>query len=119
MGGTQKRMEKFTIALDLDNKKIVYDGCMLTVSNILIDLYNPNPETIFIEDIAHGLANNCRWNGHTQKFWSVAQHCCMMYDLEMLQWEFENIIKNSNADFWLPERAKKEFLIRFNSRINN
>ena len=36
-------------------------------------------------------------------------------DFELLQWEFENIIKNSNADFWLPERAKKEFMNRFRS----
>lgn len=30
---------------------------------------------IDIRDIAHGLANNCRWTGHTRVFYSVAQHC--------------------------------------------
>lgn len=32
-------------------------------------------EEICVEDIAHGLANNCRFNGHVKKFYSVAEHC--------------------------------------------
>lgn len=93
-------MEKFTTAMDLDNKKIVYDGCMLTVSNILIDLYNPNPETILIEDIAHGLANNCRWNGHTQQFWSVAQHCCMMFDMAPKNDRLKYLFHDAEEAYW-------------------
>ena len=38
---------------------------------------------------------------------------CEEKDFELLKWEFENIIKSSNADFWLPERAKFEFIGRF------
>jgi hypothetical protein len=34
-------------------------------------------------------------------------------DFECLQWEFENIIKNSNAEYWMPERAKAEWLDRY------
>ena len=39
-----------------------------------IDLLNPRPEDIFIEDIAHALSNICRFTGHTKQFYSVAQH---------------------------------------------
>ncbi len=165
--------------VDIDKKQIVLDGCMVTVSGTVIDLYNPDANLITIEDIAHGLAYNCRWNGHTQGFWSVAQHCCMMFDqapegerlkyllhdaeeaywgdmikplknkiktacpeiielmrlmrriifdkfgvaypdkgvedkdFELLQWEFENIIKTKSAIFWPPDFAKQEFLERF------
>ncbi len=36
-----------------------------------------------IEDIAHSLAHQCRYNGHTQKFYSVAEHCIHMADYAM------------------------------------
>ena len=34
----------------------------------------PTPDQIDIEDIAHGLAYQCRFNGQTRHFYSVAQH---------------------------------------------
>jgi hypothetical protein len=87
-------------AVDLDNKKIVYDGCMITVSGEVIDLFNPNPNSILIIDIAHGLANNCRWNGHTQKFWSVAQHCCMMYDAAPRGEKLKYLFHDAEEAYW-------------------
>lgn len=35
---------------------------------------NPDPEMVAIEDIAHALANLCRFAGHVTEFYSVAQH---------------------------------------------
>lgn len=40
----------------------------------MIDPYNPDPEMITLVDIAHSLSNICRWNGHSMRFYSVAQH---------------------------------------------
>ncbi len=37
-------------------------------------LHNPHSSQIHIDDIAHGLAHQCRFNGQTNKFYSVAQH---------------------------------------------
>lgn len=38
------------------------------------DLVNPDPTLVDIEDIAHALAMTCRFGGHTEKFYSVAEH---------------------------------------------
>ena len=40
----------------------------------MVDPMNPDPELINLVDIAHSLSNLCRWNGHTMKFYSVAEH---------------------------------------------
>jgi 5'-deoxynucleotidase YfbR-like HD superfamily hydrolase len=45
-----------------------------------LDLLNPSPLDIEIEDIAHGLARVARWNGQTKGLhpFSVAQHCLLV-----------------------------------------
>jgi hypothetical protein len=39
---------------------------------------NPKVDDVNIFDIAHHLANQCRYSGATQKFYSTAQHCCLL-----------------------------------------
>lgn len=48
-----------------------------------LDLLNPSPIDIEIEDIAHGLARVARWNGQTlgQHAFSVAQHSLLVTDI--------------------------------------
>ena len=45
-----------------------------------LDLLDPSPLDIEIEDIAHGLARVARWNGQTKgdHAFSVAQHCVIV-----------------------------------------
>jgi len=40
----------------------------------------PRPEDVHIEDIAHSLAYQCRYGGHTRFFYSVAEHSALMSD---------------------------------------
>jgi len=48
-----------------------------------LDLLDPSPLDIEIEDIAHGLARVARWNGQTKgdHAFSVAQHCILVEHL--------------------------------------
>lgn len=48
-----------------------------------LDLLNPSPDDIAIEDIAHGLARVARWNGQTvgPHAFSVAQHVLIVEDI--------------------------------------
>ena len=48
-----------------------------------LDLLDPSPLDVEIEDIAHGLARVARWNGQTkgEHAFSVAQHCVLVEGL--------------------------------------
>jgi|GEM_PF-2522502 len=49
-----------------------------TYSGVLFDIEEPNPERVHVLDIAHGLAMQCRFNGATRQFYSVAQHSVLV-----------------------------------------
>lgn len=42
---------------------------------------DPRRQDIDIRDIAHALSLHCRFNGHCQCFYSVAEHCVRVCDL--------------------------------------
>jgi uncharacterized protein len=59
-----------------------------------LDLLDPSPLDIEIEDIAHGLARVARWNGQTSgdSAFSVAQHCVMVEEIvAMVEPELDRI----------------------------
>lgn len=39
---------------------------------------DPRPDDVCIEDIAHALSMQCRYNGHVKRFASVAEHCVLV-----------------------------------------
>ena len=44
------------------------------------DILNFSKDDISLLDIAHSLALQCRYNGHCRKFYSVAEHSCLIAD---------------------------------------
>lgn len=39
---------------------------------------DPRPADVDIVDIAHALSMQCRYNGHVERFYSVAEHCVLV-----------------------------------------
>lgn len=50
------------------------DNEVETFSGVFVDVGNPDPDTINLEDIAHALSQTCRYGGHCSTFYSVAEH---------------------------------------------
>jgi len=50
-----------------------------TNSGQYVNVFEPNPDTLLIEDIAHALSNQPRFGGHLPRFYSVAQHLILCY----------------------------------------
>ena len=48
---------------------------ILTHHGHTVDLLDPRPETIDFRDVAHALAHICRFGGHPNWHYSVAEHC--------------------------------------------
>ncbi len=54
---------------------------MQTYLGIRFHPTDPVPEEVKLIDVAHALAQQCRFNGHTAKFWSVAEHSILCANL--------------------------------------
>lgn len=51
-----------------------------TYTGRAFDLVDPQPDMVEILDIAHALAHQCRFMGHTASFYSVAEHSLLVSD---------------------------------------
>jgi hypothetical protein len=59
---------------------IRYGGWIQTYSGIAFYPMDPREEEILIEDIAHSLSLLCRFAGHSERFYSIAEHCVHIAD---------------------------------------
>lgn len=55
-------------------EKLPYEPYIETYSGEKFYFLNPDPDMIKIEDIAHALSMQCRFTGHSSRFYSVAEH---------------------------------------------
>lgn len=60
---------------------------METATGGWIDPLRPDPDRVHPMDVVHALANMCRFNGHTRRFYSVAQHSIVVADGVTLELE--------------------------------
>ena len=58
----------------MNDKRVSKVGELDTFTGKMVSIFSPDPDTICFEDIAHSLSNMCRYNGHCNDFYSVAEH---------------------------------------------
>lgn len=68
-----------------------------THSGQVLDLNFIKPENVSIEDIAHSLSFQCRFNGHTNRFYSVAEHSLVLHDLVREESGIQNLNRRMAA----------------------
>lgn len=65
---------------------------------------NMKQEDLCIEDIVHALANKCRYTGHCNVFYSVAQHCVLMSEFDLPGPPIWRLLHDA-AEAYLPDVA--------------
>lgn len=60
-------------------------------SGAYVDPLNLQPEDVRVEDIAHALSHQCRFSGHTRRFYSVAEHSVRVCHLLRLEGHPERV----------------------------
>lgn len=75
---------------------------ILTARGKHFDYLDPRPEDIDILDIAQGLANECRFGGHTRAFYSVAQHAWLASHIVPAEHALEALLHDA-SEAWCKD----------------
>ena len=65
---------------------------IITYTGKRFDIPCPSIDQICLEDIAHALSQQCRFNGHTSHMWSVAAHSILVHDIAKSEKEEDDVL---------------------------
>lgn len=82
-----------------------------TYTGIYFNVFAPDIKLIKIEDIAHSLAMQCRFNGHTKEFYSVAQHSVWVAERVPVKHKLAALLHDASEAYLcdIPSPIKKYF----------
>lgn len=72
---------------------------ILTHSGKHFDLIDPQPDMIDLLDIAHALANCCRYAGHSRAYYSVAQHSVLASQIVSEDFALEALLHDASEAY--------------------
>lgn len=99
------------------------DSHIRTFTGKLVDPLDLKPEDIDIRDIAHALSQQCRFTGHTRKFYSVAEHCILVSELCPTELKLAGLLHDADEAYLIdlarPVKHSKgfEFFREFGKKI--
>lgn len=70
-----------------------------TYTGKVFHVLDPRLESIDIDDIAHSLGMICRFNGHTDRFYSVAEHCVVVSEMVPERVAFEALMHDAHEAY--------------------
>jgi len=75
---------------------------------------DPKKEEIDIKDIAHSLAFQCRFNGHCEKFYSIAQHSILVSKIVPKKFALAGLLHDASETYTGNiVRPLKTFIVNF------
>lgn len=79
-----------------------------TFSGISFNPLKPKIDDVHIEDIAHSLSMQCRFNGHIKKFYSVGEHCVRVSWIVPAQYALWGLLHDAGETYFsdLPSPIK-------------
>lgn len=87
-----------------DSVKEIKSTSIRTYSGVYFDVFNPDPELILIDDIAHALSQLCRYGGHCDPFYCLSPDSRVL--TANLEWIEIGNIKKEDVLFGFDEFAK-------------
>lgn len=93
--------------------ELLPNGAIRTYTGRAFEPLNPDPNAIVIEDIAHALANNCRFTGHVKWHYSVAQHSILVSEIVPNELALTGLLHDASeaylSDVARPIKQQPEF----------
>lgn len=78
---------------------------MQTFTGLKFNPFEPDINLILIEDIAHSLSLQCRYNGHCNRFYSIAEHSLLLSNAISINYAIDALLHDS-AEAYLSDIIK-------------